>query len=266
MKIAARRGHQYTGQDGASQGIVREIEVAERYYKLVIEGFKNLGHEVLDVTPPEENRTLSDSLNYGINKSNDWGAELFVSCHVNNAYDIYNGSLGCEVIHHKNSNNGKDYATKVEEQLANIGFKSRGAKEDTRGLAEINGTNCPCIIVEPFFVEAAGDIAVYNGVGDKGIANAIVKGITGQDIPNNINPTSNVYVVTEYLPVGYRGNGSTSGIDVKYVNDYMCGVWWELRSNTLGQWAVTELLDPVTATKVKEKLGSWFCEFRTSNK
>lgn len=40
MKMAVGRGHQYTGEDGASQGLVKEIDVAEKYYKLVIEGLR----------------------------------------------------------------------------------------------------------------------------------------------------------------------------------------------------------------------------------
>lgn len=182
MKIAIRRGHQRTGKDGCANGIVNEIDVANAYYVLVMDKLRKLGHEVLDVTPPEANRSLSDSLYYGINKANNWKADLFISCHVNNAYNTYNGALGCEVLYHKNSLKGKEYATKVERELANLGFKSRGAKADIRGLAELNSTNCPCIIVEPFFVEATEDVATYKRVGAEGIANAIVKGITGQTV------------------------------------------------------------------------------------
>ena len=182
MKIAVRRGHQRTGRDGCAEGILNEIDVANAYYVLVMDKLRKLGHEVLDVTPPENNRSLSDSLYYGINKANNWKADLFISCHANNAYNTYDGSIGCEVIYHRNSTKGKEYATKVEKELANLGFNSRGAKVDVRGLAEINNTNCPCIIVEPFFLEATGDVATYKRVGAEGIANAIVKGIVGKTI------------------------------------------------------------------------------------
>lgn len=78
----------------------------------------------------------------------------------------------------------------------------------------------------------------------------------------------NCYIFTEYLPTGYLGKQGTDfqGLDVLYVNEYMCGVRWENRKNDYGYYAVTELLDPTTAKKLKETLGSWFCEFRTSNK
>lgn len=279
MKMAVGRGHQYTGEDGASQGLVKEIDVAEKYYKLVIEGLRSQGHEVLDVTPPEANRTLSNSLNYRVEKANNWGADLFVSCHVNNAYDEkYNGTMGCEVLYHRNSSKGKEYAEKVNSELLNLGFvKHQGAYADTRGLAEMNNTNMPAIIIEPFFVEATEDVAIYNRVGDTALANAIIKGITGQEVQkgetSGVNSkieeaTQNCYVLSEYLPTGYLGQPNTDfqGIDVEYIRTYLIGVRWEVRHNTFGQWIVTELLDPKTAKNIRNSLGSWFCEFRTSNK
>lgn len=192
MKIAIRRGHQRTGRDGGAVGLVKEIDIAELYYKDAINKFRLLGHEVLDVTPPEANRTVEDSLMYGINKANEWGADILVSCHVNKAYERYNGALGCEVIHYPSSSKGKEYAAKIEKELAKLGFKSRGAKADTRDLAELRLTKMPAVIVEPFFIEATEDVALYNRVGPGGIANAIVKGITGQE---PIEPANKKYRV-----------------------------------------------------------------------
>lgn len=188
MKIAVRRGHQRTGADGCASGLVNEIIVAEDYHNKLISKLKALGHEVLDVTPPEANRTLSNSLWYGIEKANNWKADLFISCHVNNAYNSYNGALGCEVLYYKSSSKGKDFAIKIEEQLSALGFKSRGSKADIRNLSELKNTNCPCVIIEPFFVEATEDVKIYKSVGGEGIANAILKGITGKTVstPNNM--------------------------------------------------------------------------------
>ncbi|GAA0787929.1 N-acetylmuramoyl-L-alanine amidase [Hathewaya limosa] len=190
MKIAVRRGHQKTGQDGCASGLVNEIIVAEDYHNRLICKLNALGHEVLDVTPPEANRTLSNSLWYGIEKANKWKADLFISCHVNNAYNSFSGALGCEVLYYKNSSKGKDFAIKIEEQLSALGFKSRGAKADVRNLSELKNTNCPCVIIEPFFVEATEDIKIYKRVGGEGIANAILKGITGKTVLTSNNTTS----------------------------------------------------------------------------
>lgn len=191
-KYAIRRGHQRTGNDGCAVGILNEIDVANIYYSELMNNLRILGHEVLDVTPPEANRSLADSLNYGINKANSWGADYFISCHANKAYDYYEGSIGCEVLYSGGSSNGKQLAINVEKEIASIGFKSRGAKADVRGLAELRGTNMTAIIIEPFFLEATEDVANWNRVGGKGLANAITKGLTGQVIQENISNTNTV--------------------------------------------------------------------------
>ncbi|GAA0717306.1 hypothetical protein GCM10008905_02820 [Clostridium malenominatum] len=177
MKIAIRRGHQRTGQDIGAQALLKEIDVTDSYYKEVIDILKKLGHEVLDVTPPEANRTVGNSLMYGIDKANKWGANLFISCHANKAYNKYEGELGCEVIYYPSSKKGKDYAIKIEKELSKLGFKSRGAKEDKRGLAELRLTNMAAVIIEPFFIEATEDVKLYERIGAKAIAKAIVTGI-----------------------------------------------------------------------------------------
>lgn len=185
MKIAIRRGHQYTGADGAALGYVNEIDVAERYYKLVIQKLQALGHQVLDVTPPEANRTLADSLNYGIRMANNWGADLFISCHVD-AY-LTDQARGCEVV--CGSQNGIVIGQRIVNELVNLGFPvHRGAYIDDRGLAEIRETNMVACIVEPFFCDDKLDVDIYNKVGDEGISNAIVKAITGQTVNPQPNP------------------------------------------------------------------------------
>lgn len=71
-----------------------------------------------------------------------------------------------------------------------------------------------------------------------------------------------VYIVSQYLANGYHGDGSFNGIDIKYIDQYMCGVRWYMRANSYGQWIETEMLDRDKAEEVKNSLGSWFCEFR----
>lgn len=71
-----------------------------------------------------------------------------------------------------------------------------------------------------------------------------------------------VYVVSQYLPQGYHGTNDFQGVDIKYVDSYMCGGRWYLRANTIGQWIETEMLDMEKAEEIKNSLGSWFCEFR----
>ena len=216
-KFAVRRGHQRTGRDGCASGYVNEITVADRYYRLVMSKLKALGHEVLDVTPPEANRILSDSLNYGINMANNWHADYLISCHVN-AFEI-DQARGCEVI--CGSQAGIILGQRIVNELMAIGFPShRGAYLDDRGLAEMREFNGITLICEPFFCDSSADVAVYNSVGDEDIANAIVKGLTGKTI-YNINVIKN-------------GWESVNGIWYYYKDGIMVKKGWAKDSN--GKW------------------------------
>jgi N-acetylmuramoyl-L-alanine amidase len=180
-KYAIRRGHQRTGADGCAEDILNEIDVANAYYQIIINGLKSLGHEVLDVTPPEANRSLGDSLAYGVNMANNWGADYFISCHANSC-DRTSNPVGCEVIYLGGSSKSESLAENVDSEIAKLGFKDRSAKADVRGLYELRHTNMPAIIIEPFFISSQADVDLWNSVGAENLGNAIVKGLTGQTI------------------------------------------------------------------------------------
>lgn len=180
-KYAIRRGHQRTGSDGCAEDILNEIDVANAYYQYIISGLQSLGHEVLDVTPPEGNRSLSNSLMYGVNMANNWGADYFISCHANSC-DRTDNPVGCEVVYLGGSDIGKSMAENIDSAIASLGFKDRGAKADIRGLCELRRNNCPTIIIEPFFISSQADVNLWNSVGAEKLGNAIVQGLTGQAI------------------------------------------------------------------------------------
>lgn len=189
-KIAVRRCHQKTGADGCASDIVNEIEVAEAYYKYAMEGLRSLGHEVLDVTPPEAHRGLSDSLMYGVNKANNWGADIFISCHAND-FKRTDAPMGCEVVYFGNSSKGHTLATNINKKITDLGFKDRGAKADVRGLCELRNTSSVAVIIEPFFVCSHEDVRVWNNVGAKRLGYAIAEGICGKSIDGNIPSEDN---------------------------------------------------------------------------
>lgn len=190
-KYAIRRGHQRTGQDGCAEDIVNEIDVVNDYYQYIISGLQAQGHEVLDVTPPEANRSLSNSLSYGIVMANNWGADFFISCHANSC-DRTDRPVGCEVLYLEGSTKGQELANSVDAALANLKFVDRGAKEDVRGLAEIHKTYAPAIIIEPFFISSVADVELFNSLGAEAIGNAIVKGLTGKSVTTQIKQGWNV--------------------------------------------------------------------------
>lgn len=202
MKIAIRRGHQRTGGDIGAEGFAKEIEAVEQYMPYIIESLKSKGYEVLDVTPPEANRSLGDSLSYGINKTKEFGADLFISCHAN-AYKTTDKPMGGEVIFPPGDSVSRNYALDICTVLKKNGFINRGAKQDTRGLTEMNGkVGCPAVIVEPFFVDSKADVNNFNWIGGIKLGREIGKAINA--IPNLYKPTPKSYISVD-------GGGTTVG-------------------------------------------------------
>lgn len=173
-KIAVRGGH--TEKAPGASALIDELTENRKVKDSVVKYLKELGHEVLDVTPAKNsNLTVSTDLSYGVDKANNWGAELFVSIHFNKAYDSYNGALGSEVCVYSTH----EIAQRVVDALEELGFKNRGQKIRT-GLYELKHTKMKAMIVETCFVEATEDVELYKKLGPdavgKAIAEAIVNG------------------------------------------------------------------------------------------
>lgn len=174
MKISVRGGH--TKKSRGAKALIDEVTEDRKVKDAVIKYLKQLGHQVLDVTPSED-MAYPGELNHGINKANDWGAELFVSVHFNKAYDSYNGAIGTEVCVFKTH----DYAKRVVNNLAGLGFKNRGQKV-RRDLGELTRTNMKSMIIEICFVEATKDVELYKKIGADKIGKAIAEGIGNKTI------------------------------------------------------------------------------------
>lgn len=198
MKIAVRGGH--CPNVPGSRGIIDELKEDRLVKNAVIKYLNQMGVSVLDVTPPDSTSSSSADLSYGVNKANNWGADLFVSIHFNNAYSTYNGALGTEVCVYSEY----DIAGRVVNKMASLGFRNRGQKVRT-GLYELKHTSMKSMIVEVCFVEATEDVALYKKVGydyiGKTIAEALVNrssGVTPTPTPEPVptptpQPTSKNY-------------------------------------------------------------------------
>ena len=114
---------------------------------------------------------------------------------------------------------GNELAQKVLNELVNLGYTNRGVK-DGSGLYVIKHSSPVSILVEICFVDTQSDANLYNSLGADKIANAIVKGITGQtvapkeDAPfvvcynNDIDKRSALYL-SEYLGCECVDNSKT---------------------------------------------------------
>ena len=184
MKIAVRGGHcpKVTG----ASALINELTEDRKVKDSVIKYLRQLGYDVLDVTPPDNTSTLNGDLSYGVNKANNWGADLFISIHFNKAYDSYNGSLGSEVCIYSTF----DTAQRVVNELAKLGFKNRGQKV-RNNLYELNHTKMKAMIIEVCFVEASEDVALYKKLGHDLIGKTIVRAITNNKISAIVETSEN---------------------------------------------------------------------------
>ena len=173
MKISVRGGH--CPKVAGASALIDELTEDRKVKDSVIKYLKQLNHEVLDVTPPDSTSTSSSDLIYGVNKANNWGADLFISIHFNKCYDSYNGELGSETCVYSEN----EYGKRIVNSLANLGFKNRGQKIRT-GLYELGHTNMTAVIVETCFVEATEDVALYKKLGPDIIGKTIAEAIANQ--------------------------------------------------------------------------------------
>ena len=188
MKIAIRGGH-CPNIPGAN-ALINELKEDRLVKNSVIKYLKQMGVDVLDVTPPDLISTSYSDLSYGVNKANEWEADLFISIHFNNAYSSYNGKLGSEICVYSENN----VAERVLHGLASLGFKNRGQKVRT-DLYELKHTNMKSMIIEVCFVEATEDVNLYKKIGSaivgKTIAESIVNKTTRIKEENKTNDDMN---------------------------------------------------------------------------
>jgi N-acetylmuramoyl-L-alanine amidase len=190
MKDVIRGGHSLDVR-GAS-GVVDEVTEDRKITAKVIEYLKLDGNEVLDATPSNSGTSIID-LSVPVNKANSWGADYFASIHLNAG-----GGHGVEVLY--KSAKGKEYAERIVNKIAELGFTNRGAKADVRGLYEFNHVIAPNNIIEVFFCDSQSDVDLYNKLGIDVIAKAIAEGIVGHSISGNIVSQPSQPVVEQPKP------------------------------------------------------------------
>ena len=190
MRIFVRGGH-CPNAPGA-RALLDELKEDRKVKDSVIKYLKQLGHEVIDVTPPDDISSSSTDLAYGVNQANRMGGDLFVSIHFNKAYDTYNGAIGSEVCVYRVN----DHAQRVVDKLAKLGFKNRGQKVRSN-LYEVKNTKMAAMIIEVCFVEATADVELYRKVGSDGVGRAIAEGIANKIVPvSSLNATKLYRVIS----------------------------------------------------------------------
>jgi N-acetylmuramoyl-L-alanine amidase len=183
MKVVISSGHgKYIR--GAS-GYIDEVDEARLVVDQVATTMRSAG---ANVTTFHDDVSTSQSQNLDriVNFHNSQGAHDWdVSVHFN-AYETTTKPMGCEVLYV--SNTGEEKAVEVVDAICNAApFINRGPKYRD-GLAFLNGTNEPAVLIEVCFVDSKADVDIYRR--DFGeICTAIAAGITGEDVaPGPIPP------------------------------------------------------------------------------
>lgn len=162
------------GGDGGAVGYLVEQDCALDISSKVISKLETLGHIAYNVRPYSAYSVIN-SLQKRCDAARN--ADYLISIHLNAG-----GGKGSEVF--AMSKVGYALAQKVQDELVRLGFKNRGVK-DGSNLYVIRHSKPVAILVEVCFVDSQLDADLYNKLGAEAIANAIVKGLTGQTVISN---------------------------------------------------------------------------------
>lgn len=112
----------------------------------------------------------------------------------------------------------------------------------------------------PMTTSVWGDSYAGHQYSDSGNISGINGYVDLNNFYNEILVTSEEqgYVVTDYLPNGYKGNRSFEGVDLDYVLSFFEGIRCYVRGNSNGVWIETQMLPMSKCLELKSQLGSWF--------
>ena len=251
MKFGIDLGHGI-GQDRGAVGKIAEETIINAVGSLVISKLKALGYSVVELRPVSAT-SVSDSLEQRYNKADYYNVDMVVSIHANAG-----GGKGTEVFTYKAKE--VTQARAVLNNLVALGFSNRGIK-DGSGLAMVKRPKATAMLIEVCFVDTQSDVDLYNSIRVEKIANAIVSGIVGEEVKETEGKATG-YVVTNYLPNGYRGDKSFTGVDIQYVQEYFKGINIYIKGDSKGVWLETQVLPYSKCLELKETLASWFYAIR----
>ena len=159
-------GHNPSGMPSAgSVGYLNESDENRNVCSALIGKIRSAGHTVYDCTC-NDGLNQKDILQKIVTKCNEHTVDLDISIHFNalSKETASDGrTRGVEVWIHPN-NRGKEienYAQKICNSVASLGFKNRGVKY-SNGLYVLKNTKAPAMLIECCFVDDLDDYALYD--------------------------------------------------------------------------------------------------------
>jgi N-acetylmuramoyl-L-alanine amidase len=154
-KIAISSGHGFYVR-GASSDMLDEVDEARRMVNALAEELDKRGAEVV-IFHDNESKSQNENLDCIVNWHNDQTRDYDLSFHFN-AYEQCDKPMGTEVLYVTQA----QLADRMSAVIANAGgFIDRGPKKNT-GLAFLNGTDKPAILIEVCFVDSVTDVETYD--------------------------------------------------------------------------------------------------------
>ncbi|CZQ97871.1 N-acetylmuramoyl-L-alanine amidase [Trichococcus collinsii] len=213
-KIFIDDGHGGTDNGATGNGILEDawnLEVCSMVeYELIA-----LGHQVMS--------TRSTDIYVGLSEraimANNWGAEIFISCHVNAGggagYEdfIYNALLSTDTDTPRLQDCIHASVTAVTN---NYGLKNRGQK--TANYAVLRETYMPAILLEAGFLDNGSDAAILkNNQFKKEYAHAVVVGILNYfGLSSTVTPSTPIVNVQAAvrIPASYNATVKSGGYSI----------------------------------------------------
>ena len=179
-KIGGRGGHSQASCGAI--GLINELTEDRKLYPKVLQ-LLSAENTVVNLTPPES-YAYPQELMYGINLANASSLDYAFSIHFNSSEET-DAPIGSEVwIGDGASQETKNRANRIVNNLVALGFVNRGLKYSPREekLGEILDTNMPWFIIEICFVSSKADVDLYNRLGVDAIAKAVAEGLLGHSL------------------------------------------------------------------------------------
>ena len=198
FSIHAGHGKQDSKSCGAYTSLLKE-SIANRDIKdEVIKLLRAEGHTVYDDTVDYPS-SASDCVNKQVaNVNSHKDVDLAVGIHFNSGRSDLKGDNsigGFEVIVCNNSGAKQEYGKRMCSKMESLGFRNRGIKVNSK-LGYLKAKP-QCIIAEICFVDDKDDVELYNKLGAKKIAKALVEAMLNKTITTSAakpsEPTKEVY-------------------------------------------------------------------------
>ncbi|MGL5750478.1 MAG: N-acetylmuramoyl-L-alanine amidase [Paraclostridium sp.] len=246
MKVSNNAGHTIKGTGSGAVGLLDESTCNRQISKYFVDGMTKLGNTIYDCTIEKSTSYLYEA----VNKANKYNSDYAISHHLNHSDDP--SANGVEVIVYSlKDKEVVKMAQKICDELAKLGMRNRGVKENS-ALYWLRKTDDKAMIIEYIFCSNKKDVGLYN---PQKFANAVIKALTNQDLSNNITGPA-----TTNLNKHQNGNYNCKGKVVKTNGDTLSvREDRDYKSKEIGK------LKEGTILQVNYCKDNWFSTWHTGN-